>query len=187
MQTRRDTDYEEKLKIKAQTSGCAQGTVFGDIMDEFRDVELNRQLRVKTSWLHALQKKVNSSPSLYLKTGAFHGCVLCKEDKPLIYIKDVGGHNAVDKIAGHMFLNDILSQLARSDMILVEGYKAERFPKIEIRSTRSLTQEKLPRDKYNIVPVASDRKGDTDGLPLFNIDDVPAIADFIADYLRLKL
>lgn len=107
VRTQRATDYEEKLKKKVRTSGCAQGTVFGDLMEEFEDIELDRDARVHTSWLYALQKKINTVPSLYLKAGAIHGCVLCDKDKPLIYVEDVGRHNAVDKIAGYMFLNDI--------------------------------------------------------------------------------
>ncbi len=62
---------------------------------------------MKTTWLYALSQKINSTPSLYLKVGAIHGCVLCKEDQPLIYMEDVGRHNAIDKIAGYMFLNKI--------------------------------------------------------------------------------
>ncbi len=107
VRTKRKTDYEEKLKKKTQTSGCAQGTVFGDIMEEFDDIKLNKNAVVKTSWLYDLQKKINTVPSLYLKAGAIHGCVLCQENKPLIYVEDVGRHNAVDKIAGYMFLNKI--------------------------------------------------------------------------------
>lgn len=107
VRTRRATNYEEKLKKKVRTSGCAQGTVFGDLMEEFEDIELDADARVRTSWLYALQKKINTAPSLYLKAGAIHGCVLCEEDKPLLYVEDVGRHNAVDKIAGHMFLNGI--------------------------------------------------------------------------------
>jgi len=107
VRTKRKTDYEEKLKKKTQTSGCAQGTVFGDIMEEFDDIELNEQAHVKTSWLYDLQKEINTAPSLYLKAGAIHGCVLCQKNKPLIYVEDVGRHNAVDKIAGYMFLNNI--------------------------------------------------------------------------------
>lgn len=107
VRTRRKTDYEDKLKKKTQTFGCAQGTVFGDIMEKFEDIELNGQTMVKTSWFYGLQKKINTRPSLYLKAGAIHGCVLCHRDKPLIYIEDVGRHNAVDKIAGYMFLNKI--------------------------------------------------------------------------------
>lgn len=101
------TNFEEKLKKKVRTSGCAQGTVFGDLMDEIEGVELSQAARLKTSWLYVLQKKINTAPSLYLKAGAIHGCVLCEEDRPLIYMEDVGRHNAVDKIAGYMALNNI--------------------------------------------------------------------------------
>src|SRR5271166_2923514 len=101
------TNFEEKLKKKVRTSGCAQGTVFGDLMDEIEGVELSQAARLKTSWLYVLQKKINTAPSLYLKAGAIHGCVLCEEDRPLIYMEDVGRHNAVDKIAGYMHLHHI--------------------------------------------------------------------------------
>jgi FdhD protein len=105
VRTRRQTDFEDKLKKKIQTSGCAQGTVFGDIMEEFDRVALDPHARVHTSWLYQLTRKINTEPSLYLKAGAIHGCVLAQEDRPLIYMEDVGRHNAVDKIAGYMFLN----------------------------------------------------------------------------------
>ncbi|MGI9372196.1 MAG: formate dehydrogenase accessory sulfurtransferase FdhD [Hyphomicrobiales bacterium] len=107
VRTARETDYEEKLKKKVRTSGCALGTVFGDIMEGFEAASLNPDARLKTSWLYALTKKINTQPSLYLHTGAIHGCVLCHEDKPLIYMEDVGRHNAVDKIAGYMLLNNV--------------------------------------------------------------------------------
>jgi FdhD protein len=81
--------------------------VFGDLMEEFDQVRLNPDARVKTSWLYQLTRKINTEPSLYLKAGAIHGCVLAHEDKPLIYMEDVGRHNAVDKIAGYMFLNRV--------------------------------------------------------------------------------
>ncbi|MGI9569701.1 MAG: formate dehydrogenase accessory sulfurtransferase FdhD, partial [Desulfobulbia bacterium] len=107
VRTRRETNYEDKLKKKIQTSGCAQGTIFGDLMEEIEEVELNAGARIHTSWLYELQKRINTEPSLYLKAGAIHGCVLCRKDEPLIYVEDVGRHNAVDKIAGYMFLNKI--------------------------------------------------------------------------------
>lgn len=107
VRTARETDYEEKLKKKTLTSGCAQGTVFGDVMEKFETVKLNTSTVLKTSWLYALTKIINTTPSLYLEAGAIHGCVLCFQDKPLIYMEDVGRHNAVDKIAGYMFLNGI--------------------------------------------------------------------------------
>jgi FdhD protein len=107
VRTRRATDYEAKLKKKVRTSGCAQGTVFGDLMERFEQVRLPADAVLRTSWLYALAKKINTCPSLYLKAGAIHGCVLCEEDRPLLYMEDVGRHNAVDKIAGYMFLNGI--------------------------------------------------------------------------------
>ncbi len=107
VRTRRPTDYEDKLKKKVRTSGCAQGTVFGDLMERFEDVRLPADAVLRTSWLYALARKINTSPSLYLKAGAIHGCVLCEADRPLLYMEDVGRHNAVDKIAGYMFLNGI--------------------------------------------------------------------------------
>ncbi|MCP4329972.1 MAG: formate dehydrogenase accessory sulfurtransferase FdhD [Alphaproteobacteria bacterium] len=107
VRTERETDYEEKLKKKTRTSGCAQGTVFGDLMEKFEDVALPTDVVLHTSWLYALTKKINTAPSLYLEAGAIHGCVLCEQDRPLVYMEDVGRHNAVDKIAGYMFLNDV--------------------------------------------------------------------------------
>jgi FdhD protein len=107
VRTERETNYEEKLQKKIRTSGCAQGTVFGDLMEKFEDIELPRDAVLRTSWIYALSRQINTTPSLYLEAGAIHGCVLCREDKPLIYMEDVGRHNAIDKIAGYMFLNRI--------------------------------------------------------------------------------
>jgi FdhD protein len=110
VRTERKTDYEAKLKKKTLTSGCAQGTVFGDLMEKFEAIRLDPEARLKTSWLYALSKKINTAPSLYLAAGAIHGCVLCEEDRPLVYMEDVGRHNAIDKIAGYMHLESISPQ-----------------------------------------------------------------------------
>ena len=107
VRTARKTDYEDKLKKKIRTSGCAQGTVFGDLMEKFEDVVLPQDAVLKTSWLYALSRKINTAPSLYLEAGAIHGCVLCEADRPLVYMEDVGRHNAVDKIAGYMFMEGL--------------------------------------------------------------------------------
>lgn len=107
VRTERETDFEEKLAKQTRTSGCALGTVFGDIMETFEDIVLDPAARVHTSWLYALTKSINTTPSLYLEAGAIHGCVLCERDEALIYMEDVGRHNAVDKIAGYMYLNEI--------------------------------------------------------------------------------
>jgi FdhD protein len=110
VRTKRATDYEAKLKKKIRTSGCAQGTVFGDLMEKFDEIALPRDAVLKTSWLYTLAKKINTCPSLYLEAGAIHGCVLCEEDRPLVYMEDVGRHNAIDKIAGFMFLRGVGSE-----------------------------------------------------------------------------
>ncbi len=107
VRTERETDYEDKLKKKVRTSGCAQGTIFGDVMENFEGVALSKDAVIRTSWLYRLTHRINTTPSLYLEAGAIHGSVLCREDRPLIYMEDVGRHNAVDKIAGYMALNDI--------------------------------------------------------------------------------
>lgn len=107
VRTRRQTDYESKLRKKTLTSGCAQGTVFGDVMEQFDQIKLARDTQLKTSWLAALTKTINTTPSLYLAAGAIHGCVLCQRDRALVYMEDVGRHNAVDKLAGYMFLKGI--------------------------------------------------------------------------------
>ncbi|MFY0596902.1 MAG: formate dehydrogenase accessory sulfurtransferase FdhD [Cognatishimia sp.] len=102
VRTDTETDYEDKLNRKTRTSGCAVGTVFGDMMEGLADVSLP-ELQVKTSDLYALSSKINRTPSLYLEAGAIHGTVLCQADQPLVYMEDVGRHNAVDKVAGWMF------------------------------------------------------------------------------------
>src|ERR1700740_2336006 len=106
VRTRRKTNYEKKLRKKVQTSGCAQGTVFGDLMEALEGVTLPAA-ELRTSWLYALTHKINTTPSLYLEAGAIHGCVLAAEDRPLVYMEDVGRHNAVDKTAGWMFQNEV--------------------------------------------------------------------------------
>jgi len=106
VRTERETDYEEKLKKKTRTSGCAVGTVFGDMMEALDGVSFGSDPgvgEVRTSWLYALARQINTAPSLYLEAGAIHGTVLCHRDRPLVFMEDVGRHNAVDKIAGWMF------------------------------------------------------------------------------------
>ena len=106
VRTARKTNYEEKLSRKTRTSGCAVGTVFGDIMEGLDNLTLS-STPLKTSWLYTLANQINQTPSLYLEAGAIHGTVLCEKEIPLVYMEDVGRHNAVDKIAGWMMLNSV--------------------------------------------------------------------------------
>lgn len=101
VRTATETDHEAKLAKKTRTSGCAVGTVFGDMMDGLDGLTLPAT-KVRTSHLYALAAQINTMPSLYLEAGAIHGSVLCQGDLPLVYMEDVGRHNAVDKIAGWM-------------------------------------------------------------------------------------
>ena len=107
VRTEARTDFEEKLKKKTLTSGCAQGTAFGDLMEGFASVTLSTEVKLRTSDLYRLLHRINTIPSLYLEAGAIHVCALALADQPLCYMEDVGRHNAVDKIAGWMFRSGV--------------------------------------------------------------------------------
>ncbi len=142
VRTARATDYEDKMRRKTRTSGCAVGTVFGDMMEGLEGVALPRA-ELRTSWLYALSARINRTPSLYLEAGAIHGTVLCQGDRPLVYMEDVGRHNAVDKIAGWM-----LSEGAQaSDKILY--------------TTGRLTSEMVIKTAMMGIPVLASRSGFT--------------------------
>jgi len=142
VRTKRATDYEDKMQRKTRTSGCAVGTVFGDMMEGLADVRLP-ETPVRTSDLYALAAKINRTPSLYLEAGAIHGTVLCQGDRPLVYMEDVGRHNAVDKIAGWM---------------LSEGVGAE--DKV-LYTTGRLTSEMVIKTAMMGIPVLASRSGFT--------------------------
>lgn len=142
VRTARKTDYEEKMRKKTRTSGCAVGTVFGDMMEGLSDVVLP-QSEVRTSWLYALSHKINRTPSLYLEAGAIHGTVLCHQDRPLVYMEDVGRHNAVDKIAGWMLSEGV----PPGDKLLY--------------TTGRLTSEMVIKTAMMGIPVLASRSGFT--------------------------
>ncbi len=100
------TDVEDKLEKKTRTSGCAVGTVFGDMMAGLEGLSLP-DTPVHTSTFYDLSFQINHTPSLYMETGAIHGTALCRGREVLAYMEDVGRHNAVDKIAGWMHQNNI--------------------------------------------------------------------------------
>jgi FdhD protein len=142
VRTARKTDYEEKMRRKTRTSGCAVGTVFGDMMEGLEGVVLP-PTPVRTSWLYALSSRINRTPSLYLEAGAIHGTVLCREDRPLVYMEDVGRHNAVDKIAGWM----LAEKVAADDKMLY--------------TTGRLTSEMVIKTAMMGIPVLASRSGFT--------------------------
>ena len=109
VRTKRKTNYENKLRKKITTSGCAIGTVFGDIYAEIKKSKLKSKKKIKHKWIYEISKKITLTPSLYLETGSINGSAIIHNNKPLIYMEDVGRHNPVDKIAGFMFLKQISS------------------------------------------------------------------------------
>jgi len=102
VRTHNETNFEDKLRKKTLTSGCAQGTIFGDLMEHVEKTRFANNTSISTSVIFSLLNKINTTPSLYLESGAIHGCVLAQTDHPIVYMEDVGRHNAVDKIAGYM-------------------------------------------------------------------------------------
>ena len=100
-------DLDDKIERKTVTTGCGQGTVFGDLMQDLDRIKLE-QPALRQSSIYALLGKLNEHNEIYKNAGAVHGCALCSEaDGIELFIEDVGRHNAVDAIAGHMWLNDI--------------------------------------------------------------------------------
>lgn len=102
VRTERRTNFEEKMRRRTQTSGCAQGTSFGDLMERLEGISLP-PTKLRTSDLYRLMHDVNTMPSLYLEAGAIHGCALAEGQRMLAWFEDVGRHNAVDKLAGWMW------------------------------------------------------------------------------------
>ena len=142
VRTAKPTSFEEKLQKKTRTSGCAVGTVFGDMMEGLEGVTLPAA-PLRTSWLYALARQINTLPSLYLAAGAIHGTVLCQEDRVLVYMEDVGRHNAVDKVSGYMFRHGV----APGDKILY--------------TTGRLTSEMVIKTAMMGIPILASRSGFT--------------------------
>ena len=97
---------DNKLKHKIVTSGCGQGTTFSGVMDDLKDKKIKMKI-TKQSTIYHLLRLLHDKNEIYRRSGAVHGCALCDDDKILDFVEDVGRHNAVDAIAGHMWLNDI--------------------------------------------------------------------------------
>jgi FdhD protein len=96
------------LDKKTVTTGCGQGTVFGDLMEEIDRIQLRQDVFLEDASLFVLLEKVRKHETIYKQAGAVHGCALATTaGEILMFIEDVGRHNAVDAIAGRMWLDDI--------------------------------------------------------------------------------
>ena len=100
------SNLEKKLGKRTVTSGCGQGTVFGDMLEDLDKIKLNAPVLHQSSF-YRLLKNIREYNEVYKKSGAVHGCALCKDETIQIFIEDVGRHNATDAIAGHMLLEQI--------------------------------------------------------------------------------
>jgi FdhD protein len=100
-------DLEAKTEKRTATTGCGQGTVFGDLMADIESIRLDDDMRVAEETLFGLLNAVRVHESIYKQAGAVHGCALAKGSEILTFVEDVGRHNAVDAIAGWMWLEGI--------------------------------------------------------------------------------
>jgi FdhD protein len=100
-------NIEEKMAKRTKTTGCGEGTVFGDLMEEVDKIHLRRDVFVEESALFGLLNNVRLHESIYKQAGAVHGCALAAGENILTFVEDVGRHNAVDAIAGWMWLEDV--------------------------------------------------------------------------------
>jgi FdhD protein len=100
-------NLEEKMQKRTKTTGCGQGTVFGDLMEDIDNVRLPENARLQEETLFGLLNSVRLHETIYKQAGAVHGCALAQGDKILTFVEDVGRHNAVDAIAGWMWLEGV--------------------------------------------------------------------------------
>lgn len=107
----RAQDMTDRMSKRTVTTGCGQGTVFGDLMEEIDQVKLRDDVRLSEETLYALMEQLRHHETIYKTAGAVHGCALATNEagasRILSFVEDVGRHNAVDAIAGQMWLEDI--------------------------------------------------------------------------------
>jgi FdhD protein len=131
---------KKKLSKRIVTSGCGQGTLFSCSLDKLYEIKLSK-FKLRQSTIYALLKEVTKYNQIYKQAGSVHGCGLCQNDKVLIFIEDVGRHNAADAIAGRMWIDGITG----ADKILY--------------TTGRLTSEIVMKAAQMTIPVLLSRSG----------------------------
>jgi FdhD protein len=138
-------DLESRTARRVVTTGCGQGTVFGDMMAQVDAIHLPapEQARIRQSTLHGLLEKMRQQDSIHRKAGSVHGCALFQGDELLVFVEDVGRHNAIDTIAGWMWLQG------------VSGHDKTFY------TTGRLTSEMVMKAAHMGVPIVGSRNGVT--------------------------
>ena len=139
--------FDEKTARRVVTTGCGQGTVFGDMMSELDTLQLpsvnEPSARLSQRTLYGLLNAIRLQESTYKSAGSVHGCALFRQDELLTFVEDVGRHNAIDTIAGWMWVNG----LSGEDKIFY--------------TTGRLTSEMVIKSAQMGVPIIVSRSGVT--------------------------
>ena len=143
VRTNKITPFEVNNKKRIKTSGCAMGTIFGEMFEKLSPLSSEILITFSLNKIRGIIKEINQAKSLYLEAGAIHGCVLCDGKSILVYMEDVGRHNAVDKVSGY---------------IVVEGIDpADKF----LYTTGRLTTEMVLKTVSMGIPLLISRSGFT--------------------------
>ena len=143
------SDIEEKTSKRVVTTGCGQGSVFGGLMDEVDQIKLPPDGQITQSQLYALVNIIRLKETTYKSAGSVHACALfdtaTSEPEMLIFVEDVGRHNAIDTIAGWMMMNN--NKLTESQLVFY--------------TTGRLTSEMVIKSAQMGVPIVVSRSGIT--------------------------
>ena len=158
VRTKNVTPFEINNKKRIKTSGCAMGTVFGEMFDNLVPIDSDNSSAFELNALQNLIKEINQTRSLYLEAGAIHGSVLCDRESMLVYMEDVGRHNAVDKISGFIVMEHIdpedkfLYTTGRLTTEMVLKTVSMRIPLLISRSGFTKSAVKLAR-QFNLTMI----------------------------------
>ena len=140
------TDIEERTSKRVVTTGCGQGSVFGDMMDEVDQIALPPDARLTQAQLYGIVNAIRLQESTYKSAGSVHACALFRGEEMLIFVEDVGRHNAIDTIAGWMWMQDP-ALMDSSDKVFY--------------TTGRLTSEMVIKSAQMGVPIVVSRSGIT--------------------------
>ena len=158
VRTNNVTPFETQNKKRIKTSGCAMGTIFGEMFEKLVPISSKNLKTFSLSAIRAIIKDINQTKSLYLEAGAIHGSVLCDSESIIVYMEDVGRHNAVDKVSGYIVMECIdpadkfLYTTGRLTTEMVLKTVSMRIPLLVSRSGFTKSAVELAK-KFNLTMV----------------------------------